>query len=448
MSRCTLLAALLLLCARCAAGATLVFAHYYPPNRDAGSDQRLLNIIATAVRGGHSVYFVCPKAGRTADLQALEELIGRNRTLVLDKALRAPPPFPRRVTAFIAPVWFWFRPAVFERYAPFVRSLYPAALTVALSDDCHFVRQQLLNDTSSPRAPAWFLERERAIYCSADVVAFITELDAASCAANISALRERVVHGRSRMRVVRTGPQHRPRALSPLPGGRDADFVFLGKGNNPTNYIAIQRFLSFAWPHVLAALPSARLFLVGEACAEDRPCSWLHGTPYAPRAGGGAAAARLAGIHAVGFDERLESLAGRTAMVMPIFASTGVNTKFFRALEFGLPVVLSRASAASLNVSQHDGIALFLCDEEPGCWVERLVSLASDRLLRKRMGEAASALGAELYDQQVEARDTGALLEQVVEEQEEREKRFAAATQAAGGGSHTADLGSLVCPRL
>jgi hypothetical protein len=97
MSRCTLLAALLLLCARCAARATLVFAHYYPPNRDAGSDQRLLHIIATAVRGGHSIYFVCPKAGRAADLQALEELIGRNRTLVLDKALRAPPQDLRRL---------------------------------------------------------------------------------------------------------------------------------------------------------------------------------------------------------------------------------------------------------------------------------------------------------------------------------------------------------------
>jgi len=255
---------------------------------------------------------------------------------------------------------------------------------------------------------------------TADVVAFITAIDAASCGANISALHEPAWggSGRRRWRVVRTGPQYPPRAPPSQPEhGRAADFVFLGKGNNPTNYISVQHFLAATWPHVRAVLPSARLFLVGESCAEDRSCNWLHGTPYSVKHGQSSSAARLAGIHTVGFDESLDSLVGRTAMVMPIFASTGVNTKFFRALEFGLPVVMSRVSAASLNVTQHEGVALFLCEDEPQCWAERLLGLASDGRLWQRMSDSALALGAALFDAKVEAKDVKALLAEIDEEQ-------------------------------
>ena len=420
-SFCVLLACAILLwgdSARAGMPMTLVFAHYFPPRADYGSDLRLSNIIKSSVRSGHSVFFICQQPGRPTDQEALDSLIGPNRTLMMDAEhrtnghtavlLHLP---PGGVAAFFIPVWFWFRPSVFELYAPLFERAYPSALLVSLSDDCHFARQTMLS-SHSPHSPAWFLEHETAIYRASDLIVFVTERDLAVCSLSISALREESwVPGQKKARVVRTGPQSPPQAQSTLTKVFErTGFVFLGKSNNPTNHKSVQRFLSSVWPLARQAMPSAQLFIVGEACRDSR-CNWLYGTPFPNQS-----VAESAGIRVVGFDESLQKIDGRIALVMPIFSSTGVNTKFFRATERGLPVVISMQSAASLNVSHHDCSALFVCKEEPKCWVDRMALLASDDALWQRMSRASHRLGQSLYNENIEGTDLKQLLGQLREE--------------------------------
>jgi hypothetical protein len=413
-----------------------VFAHFYPPDSRSGADLRLLSVIRAALATSRPVYYLCPKHGRPEDRAALDALLGANRTLVFDRrererqGLLAPTPlFPRRVAALITPVWFWFRPSVFERYVPLLRALYPSALAVALSDDCHWLRQaRLAPHVHSPRAAQWYLEKEAAIYGEADVVAFISESDRRECAANLTAQLGAPPFSppgagfdrqRGKAHVVRTGPQFPPRAPPAKRRSLPTGFVFLGKGNNPTNSAAVQHFLRTVWPAAREAMPSAELFIVGEACAVDKECYWTYGTPYAVRGAAEKGAASFlsddgdGGVRVVDFDETLSSLEGRVAMLMPVFWSTGVNTKFYRALEFSLPVILSPASAEALGVSSEEGISVFLCPDEPQCWVERMELLQRDGRLRERMGRSAAELGDRLWRARVEESDAKALLEEI-----------------------------------
>ena len=407
----------------------VVFAHFFPPNADYGSDLRLLAFITAVVERGHSVYYAAPQAGRPEDAARLDALIGPGRTLLL-----APPgglegqpfglvpePLPKRVDVLVVAVWFWFRPTVFAQFVPLFTSLYPRGKLLALSDDCHHARQALIHNQNSHTeskyvgrdapSPLWLLDQERAYYTAADLVVLVSERDRAMCGRNISALQWKG-------RVVRTGPHFPPavaprRPADPAPAqpeeeARRQEVVFLGRADNPTNFVALQNFLTQVWPAIRAALPQLTLVIVGEACTPAEDCHWTRNTPYQD------VPPQQAGIRIAGFVPQLgQALQGRLAMVMPIFWSTGVNTKFYRALEQGLPLLISPVCAKSLGVGEEEGRSLFVCGGLATCWVSRLRALAENSTLHAEMSAAAAALGERLYAADEERKDFDALLAEV-----------------------------------
>lgn len=413
------------------------FAHFFPPNADYGSDLRLLALLAAVVERGHDVWFIAPQAGRPEDLARLEALIGADRTLLLtpagglssDSFALAPPVLPARVDVLVVAVWFWFRPAVFAQLVPLYSRLWPQGRLLALSDDCHHARQALIANQAGHtgdkfvgrEAPSalWLLAQERAYYARSDWVVFVSERDRALCSRNISVLAWKG-------RVARTGPHAPPAAaaggqLAALRAGGASDeearneVVFLGRADNPTNFVAVQNFLAEVWPAVRAALPRLRLVLVGAACEPHEACFWTKGTQYE------GVDEEQSGVVVAGFAPRLaDALAGRLALLMPIFWSTGVNTKFFRALEFGLPTLITPVSARSLELGGEEGrpaivgrSPIFVCAGLADCWVDRLRELAGNATLRAEMGDAAAALGARLFEADEERRDFADLLTEV-----------------------------------
>jgi hypothetical protein len=383
------------------------------------------------------VWFVAPQAGRPADLERLERLIGADRTLLLQPAgglegdpfALAPAALPTRVDVLVVAVWFWFRPSVFSQLVPLFSLLWPTGRVLALSDDCHHARQALIARQNSHTggkyvgsgapSPMWLLAQERAYYERADWVVFIAERDRELCSRNISVLARKG-------RVARTGPHTPPApgasgqlaalaASAGLAGVAAAataaaaeEVVFLGRADNPTNFVAVQNFLNEVWPAVHEALPRLRLRLVGDACAPHEECHWTKNTRYE------GVPAEQSGVHVAGFVPRLaDALAGRLALVMPIFWSTGVNTKFYRALEFGVPTLITPVSAKSLGLTDGGGDAVFVCAGLADCWVDSLRLLAGNATLRAAMGDAAAALGATLYQADEERTDFAAVLAEV-----------------------------------
>lgn len=77
-------------------------------------------------------------------------------------------------------------------------------------------------------------------------------------------------------------------------------------------------------------------------------CGWAWGTPYA-------GVEALHGIDELGFlpsDAMLHEAMSWRAMVAPIRATTGINTKLLVGLELGIPLVVSSAAAAPLGIGR------------------------------------------------------------------------------------------------
>ena len=161
-------------------------------------------------------------------------------------------------------------------------------------------------------------------------------------------------------------------------GGGDSDgrgpwIGFVGDGHTATNSLGVRRFVREGWPALRAQWPSARLRIVGRVptghragrrerhggkdapCAADEPrCGWAAATPCA-----GAEAA--CGIDALGYvsDEALRSEARAWRLLLvPIFASTGANTKLLLGLQLGLPIVSTVAAAVPFGIVPPRGSAV------------------------------------------------------------------------------------------
>ena len=140
---------------------------------------------------------------------------------------------------------------------------------------------------------------------------------------------------------------------------------FVGDGHTATNALGIQRFLREGWPQLRRAWPQARLRLVGRMpsghsagqrerhggksapCApSERRCGWAWGSECANREA-------ACGIDSLGYlsdGELVAELSRWRVMLVPIFATTGVNTKLLLGLEYGVPIVATSAAAAPLAI--------------------------------------------------------------------------------------------------
>lgn len=378
-----------------------------------GSDTRLLSLLATLREFNAEVSLLvrtsrCNNCTRSPPTHELAHMLGSriaDATLLSSSA----PPRPPAIYEFggttacaallaaypfdliLVGLWFWYdpQPCFAEVLMPIVRAHASAAaharaplpLVALLCDDAHAERARRLADEETEQALARayrtqavnFAARQRALFALTDGIFYLTAMDRDA---------DSVVRPLQRLSIggARTAPLHvgllrmpmGPRAeLSDPPvhesGDRAVPMIgFVGDGHTATNALGVQRFIREGWPLLRRAHPAARLRLVGRVPTGHRAgrherlggknaecntsieehCGWAMGTVCARRPD-------LCGIDTLGYLSDAE-LRGETArwriMLVPIFATTGANTKLLLGLQLGLPLVSTRAAAAPFGL--------------------------------------------------------------------------------------------------
>ena len=421
---------------RSSAGLHVVFVHYAPPEKRFGSDVRLLRLMQYAQQDGHRVSYLCCSRGAARNRLKLRTR-GIPLHVVCSHRLKWQPWVRalRRVgsrAVFIIPVWFWEGtvPTTFEEYVPLVRRLLPSAVVVAMSDDCHSRRERMLSDViasderpesfaSAMPSADWYEMKERAIFAAADMVTFITRLDAVACAELVPPMVP--------WTLLRAGPEHSDRRTQGLEADQSTTdhegLVFLGNGLNPTNAYAARRFLNLVWPTFRLLEPSLKLYFVGQDSTSAVPCrsynklcGWTWRTLYYK-------SALENNIISLGFvDDPRQVLSRRLAMVVPIEASTGVNTKLFDAFAAGLPIISTRGPLLALGLEGTNCCSI--CSvKNATCWLHEVRKLFDENTWRSAAGasrrceDQLSESTPEYSDMSKLLRDTGrrrsALYEQI-----------------------------------
>ena len=191
---------------------------------------------------------------------------------------------------------------------------------------------------------------------------------------------------------------------------------FLGNGQTATNHQGVQWFLIHCWAALRQRFPKIRLRLVGRKpgvvynssgvyeCkhgAGSSRCGWAWGTPFEGRE-------KENGIDELSFLNQegmlYEAMSWR-GMVAPIRATTGINTKLLVSLELGVPLVVTTAAAAPLNLglySNRSTGAASLADEPTEFIAACSKLLSSDHAWRTHSKAALEAY------QRMEAEDPAA----------------------------------------
>lgn len=207
-----------------------------------------------------------------------------------------------------------------------------------------------------PRRYRWFgttREGEAAALARANVVIAIQEAEMA----HFRALTSNT--------VVSVG--HLVTGLTPVREPAGAPSVLMVSSQNPINVYGLTLFLEQAWPLVRAALPDARLRLVGKIC-DAIPGNW----PGLERLG---VIPDLAAAYAHGH-----------VVLNPVMEGTGLPTKSIEAMLHGKAMVSTPCGARSLS----DGAgSAFLVGETPGEMAAHLVRLLRNAETRGNLAAAA-----------------------------------------------------------
>lgn len=150
----------------------------------------------------------------------------------------------------------------------------------------------------------------------------------------------------------------------PLDGPRDAVVLFVGMYFE-ANIDALHWLLTDIWPRVIAAVPHARLRIVGSVARYDS-IQWPQGA------------------EAVGFVDDLEAeYRGAALAVVPLRIGSGVKIKLVEALAHGLPVVATPVGAEGV-----EGVAQTIISvaSDATVFAERVVELlvADDIIARRK----------------------------------------------------------------
>jgi len=169
----------------------------------------------------------------------------------------------------------------------------------------------------------------------------------------------------------------RPEAVAPLPLGEPA-FVFTGSMDYRPNVDAARWLVHRVWPIVRAALPHARLYLVGR-----RPSRAVRRLEEVP------------GVRVTGeVPDVRPYLAGATVYVAPLRAGGGTRLKILEAMAMGKAIVSTPMGCEGLAVT--DGVHVQLADGE--AFAAAMIALAQDPQRRRALGEAARRLATARYD--------------------------------------------------
>lgn len=397
-------------------GLTVLFFHCFWPDLTYGSDVRLLRILNVTQALGHVVHFASRKSGSSSSKAALRSVVGDSFTVVGSPSrLRRLARIVPDVSVIVLPVWFWEgnEPNVFEQFSPALRRQWPHAVIVAISDDCNHVRERMLSAALPPEerpetyygsgvlSESILRKREAAIFAASHVVTFITADDAELCSALIPTTTTAL--------LLRVGSSDAPLPSTSQPLNDPPSLVFVGNGNNPTNYLGMRYFLTDIWPVLRRQLPTLTLHLVGTDTRALPPCvqhghlcGWTWKTQYTGREAQN-------GIIITGFLPSLSEMHRHLAMIVPINVTTGVNTKVLTGLQHGLPIIGTRRSLRAMALE--DRPCTTLCElDSPLCWAKAVQALAHEET-RSVMARASLAESHRLFVEDNELKDTKALFQ-------------------------------------
>lgn len=347
-----------------AAPLRVLVANNIVPNHDrGGSCYRMMTLLKLMVEEGHTIDYLGRDAkGMDSYVRDLEALGIRvhgtdpEKLRVWDDVQGAPLDLARilRESDFdvaILVLWFWSSPSVPEHYLHEIRRLSPKTRIVVLSDDVHWLHDTRMASVTGKRSDLerglGYRPRELEIFRRADLVAAITDDDAARMRAEDPALQVEVL----------------PHFVIPRPGtppgfeGR-RDVVTVGAFGYHANVDAATWFAREVFPIVRESLPGVRFKIVGA------------NPPPAVRA--------LAGeeIEVKGWvPEIIEELDRCRVFVSAIRYGTGLKTKNIQAMGAGIPLV---GTSISLEGSgTRHGIEAVI-ENDPRAFAEAVVRLYTD----------------------------------------------------------------------
>jgi polysaccharide biosynthesis protein PslH len=162
-----------------------------------------------------------------------------------------------------------------------------------------------------------------------------------------------------------------------LPVARDGSLiVFTGQMDYPPNVDAARWLVMEAWPHVLAAVPDARLAIVGRA----------------PTAAVRALASATVEVTGEVADVRPWLAAARVA-VAPLRLARGVQNKVLEAMAMALPVVATPAAAEGIDHAGTIRVA-----DDAATFAATVAALVGDPVAAAALGRAARARVLARYD--------------------------------------------------
>jgi glycosyltransferase involved in cell wall biosynthesis len=165
----------------------------------------------------------------------------------------------------------------------------------------------------------------------------------------------------------------------PDPSDREPEPVvmFVGAMDWEPNIDAMEYFCEQVWPTVLAAVPEAKLRIVGrnpDHRVQSLASNSVEVTGRVP--------------------EVINHLREAALVVVPLRIGGGTRLKIYEAMAAGKAVVSTSVGAEGLDV--HSGRDIVLADE-PGAFAESIIKLLRNRDLRKRYESLAAELAAQ-YD--------------------------------------------------
>jgi glycosyltransferase involved in cell wall biosynthesis len=154
--------------------------------------------------------------------------------------------------------------------------------------------------------------------------------------------------------------------------------LFLGSDYGP-NFDAAEFLAEKIWPYIHAQAPEARLIIAGISPDKLKICG-----------------SSATGIEVHGFVEDIDSLYERSSVIaVPILVGGGTRYKIIEAAAYGKPVVSTSRGAEGIELAHGTDI---LIRDDPESFAATCVDLLRDPALCEKIGGAARAQAAKLYD--------------------------------------------------
>lgn len=345
-----------------------------------GSDTRLLRIIRLMrIRGWNVTYLARHDYGDTEGREALMALLS-------NKSIQAHSPISKNSKRFFknhqfdivfSPIWFWpSTPALRAFYDDIERMQTKKPLIVALHDDAHLVRAKLLMEAESQlsekaRWEGLLLTMQpdlEFLFKVADINCFITDQDQQMTLASGVSLANSC--------LLRAAPevQKPSKKCVNVPFEERRGFVFVGNGENPTNYLSMEWFFNKVWSVIKELDPTVIITVIGaspnmQCQSTGVHCGWTDHSPYHGKE-------EENGIFIAGVVEDLETELCRSRVILtPISTGTGVNTKSFLSFMYGIPLVSTIKGA--VGILARDTIDIVIADD-PLDYAEKAVKVHND----------------------------------------------------------------------